>query len=145
MAAIEINLAPTTKQLRQFGYFASLAIPLLTWFWSGAPMTESWSETIVMRVIGAAVIGAALATAAWWRPETLKWIFVGLSVVTFPIGFVVGEVILLTIFVVAFVPLALLFKIVKRDALQRSFDREASSYWQPKRAPRNAASYYRQS
>jgi hypothetical protein len=41
-------------------------------------------------------------------------------------------------------PVALFFKLVGRDAMNRSFEPEADSYWVPARAARDRESYFKQ-
>lgn len=145
MAAIDLNLNPSSKQLRQFGWIALFALPLLGWLLSGKPTPSTWSAVHTQRIGLLALLGVFAGMAGWLRPNLLKWIFVGLSVITFPLGFVLGELILMTVFTIAFLPLALLFRIVKRDALQRRLDRDSETYWQAKATPKSSSSYYRQS
>ena len=145
MAAIDLNLNPTNKQLRQFGLIALVALPLLAWLFSGKPSASTW-EAKHTTIIGAmTALGCLAGAAAWWRPALLKWVFVAVSVITFPIGFVLGEIAMIFVYSIAFIPMALLFRILRRDALQRSLDHEADTYWQPKEQPKGASSYYRQS
>lgn len=144
MAAIELNLNPTDKQLRQFGLIGLCALPIIGWLFSGKP-TAVWEPFHLQRIAIFAGVGVAMGLAGFIHPRLLKWLFVGASIITFPIGFVLGEVIMFTIYVTAFVPMALLFRLIGRDALERGIDREAKSYWQSKPQPKNAASYYRQS
>lgn len=61
-----------------------------------------------------------------------------------PIGLVIGEVAILSIYYAVFLPIGLVFRLCGRDTLQRSFDRQAASYWQSKERPKSAAQYYRQ-
>ena len=145
MSAISLNLKPTDRQLRQFGLIAFVALPLLGWVFSGKPTPETW-RTGHTTIIGAlASVGTTLAVLALLKPRVLKWLFVGACVAAFPIGFVVGEIVVLLIFLLGFVPMALIFRLIKRDALDRNLDRSCESYWQPKQPARNASSYYRQS
>ena len=51
-------------------------------------------------------------------------------------------VIILTAIAV-FLPIGLLLRLLGRDPLDRKFDAQASSYWQPKKPPGDVASYFR--
>ena len=75
----------------------------------------------------------------------IKALFLALAIVATPIGMVVGELALLLIYFGCFLPIGLVFRLFRRDALQLTIDRQAESYWERKRQPRSAASYYRQS
>lgn len=145
MAAIELNFAPKKKQLKQFGLIGMCALPILGWLFAGKPMPSTWEAVHTQRIGIFTAIGAVMGTLAFVKPSLLKWVFVAASVVTFPIGFVLGEIVMLTVYLVAFVPMALLFRIIGRDALHRRLDREATTYWQSKEKPKSASSYFRQS
>ena len=145
MAVIDLNLEPTNRQLRQFGLIALFAMPIIGWLYLGKPTPSTWEPIHIQRLGLLVVVGMAFGVVGWIRPSLLKWIFIGLSVITFPIGFVLGEVIMLTIYSIAFVPVAVLFRCIRRDALQRKIDRSGKTYWQRKDPARSTKSYYRQS
>ncbi len=134
MKLVEINFSPSDRQLRQFGLISMAALPLLGWLWGG-------SSTVIW---AAAAIGATLAVGGLVWPRAVKPVFLLLTLVTAPIGMLVGELTLVLLFYGLFVPLGLIFRLIGRDALQRKLDRGASSYWQRKRQPAGAASYLRQ-
>ena len=69
----------------------------------------------------------------------------GLTLLTLPIGLVVGEIILMTIYFLLFLPVSLVFRLIGRDALKRGIDRSAKTYWQSKPEPAGPESYFRQS
>jgi hypothetical protein len=135
MMLVEINWKPTVRQLRQFGLTCLVALPTLGWLWGGSGPVIGW--------LAAVGLGLALAGLIW--PRSVRPLFLALMIVTIPIGTVVGELAMLLIYLAVFFPMAIIFRLMKRDALQRSFDRQAASYWQPKECPRPPASYYRQS
>lgn len=135
MKLVEINWNPTDRQLRQFGMICLPALPLIGWIW-GATMPG------VGLLAG---VGLALAVLAVAWPSAVKPLFLALMIVATPIGLVVGEVLMLLIYFGVFWPMGMIFWLVKRDAMQRKLDREAPTYWQAKKAPAAAASYYRQS
>ncbi len=134
MKLVEMNWNPTDRQLRQFGVITLVALPGLGWLWGGSPTT-----------IGVlAAVGAVLAAVGLLFPQGLKPVFVGLSLLTSPIGIVVGEMAMILIYFSTFLPMAILFRLMKRDRLQRKLDRQAETYWQPKQQPAGPRSYYRQ-
>lgn len=103
--------------------------------WSGNP--------VVIAVLGG--MGGLLAAAGWLYPRAIAPVFIGLMLITVPIGMVVSEVALFLVYVVVFLPIGLFFRISSRDQLQLSVDRKSSTYWRPNRQPKSVASYYRQS
>lgn len=131
---VEMNWSPSARQLRQFGCVCLFALPLLGRIWSGN------SQIIVWLLI----VGLGLAVTGFLMPKTLKPVFVGLMLIALPIGMVVTECLLLLIYFGLFLPIGLCFKIAKRDALKRSFEKSKKSYWEEKKMPKGATSYYRQ-
>ena len=142
MKLIDINRDPTDRQLKQFGVAALMFLPLIGWLATGKPRTIAAANFPLQG--GLAAVGLALAVLGFIKPKALRPIFVGASLVTLPIGLVIGEVVLLAIFYGLFAPMGVLFRLIGRDALQRRLDRGATTYWQPKPQPDSPARYYRQ-
>ena len=148
MAAVELNFDPSAKQLRQFGIIGLVAFPLIGWLFSGKPpITDfaAWEPKQTKIFAGFCVAAIAFGALAFTKPSLLKWVFITASVITFPIGFVLGEIVMLLIFALAFVPMSLVFRWIGRDSLDRTLDRETESYWVEKQQAKDASSYFRQS
>lgn len=92
-----------------------------------------------------AVVGAVIAVVSWVVPKLIAPLFIGLMLITVPIGMVVSEVAMLLIYLMVFLPIGCCFKLIGRDRLQIRLDRDASTYWQSKQQPASVKSYYRQS
>lgn len=133
MKLVEITWRPRDRQLRQFGLISLVALPLLGWLWGAGTLG-------CLALAGGGVVLAGIGLLA---PQGLRPVFVGLSLITWPIGMVVSEVALLCLFYAVFVPIGLVLQFLGREPLERKFDPQASSYWQPKKRPPNAASYFR--
>lgn len=132
---VEMNWNPTERQLRQFGLISLAALPFLGWFWG-----------LGITAVGIlASLGAVSCLLGLLYPRSLKYPFIGLCLLSLPIGIVMGEVMMAVAFVTIFVPLALVFRWLGRDALERAWDPNTKSYWQPKAAAVDARSYLRQS
>ena len=84
-----------------------------------------------------------IAAMAWRKPQLIRPLFVGLMVIAAPIGMVMGELSMLSIYFCIFLPIGLVFRMLRRDPLQRKIDRTTDSYWQLKTEPKDVASYYR--
>ncbi len=134
MKLVEINWNPTDRQLRQFGVVCLVALPTLGWVWGGG-----WPVVLILAAIG---LGGAIL--GWAAPQTLKPVFVVFSLAAMPFGVVLGELAMLLIYFGCFLPLAIIMRCVKRDALQLKLDRRAKTYWRKKAPPKDAASYFRQ-
>ena len=145
MAAIRINWTPSDRQLRQFGLIGLVAFPVIGWVFSGSPPPATWVSDPAWLMVGCTVAGIVFGMLAWIRPASLKFVFIGMTLVAFPIGLVLSELIMLFIYITIFVPVALVFRLMGRDALHRQIDRGATSYWTLKKAPTDVESYFRQS
>ena len=64
-------------------------------------------------------------------------------VVAFPIGWTVSKVVLGAMLYLVFTPVALLFRLMRRDALKLR-PRQAASYWEPKGTAKSGEEYLRQ-
>src|SRR5215216_3873322 len=105
MSLVTIPWQPTTRQLRQFGAASLVALPLL----AGSLAPPS------LRFVGLG-IGVALALVialiAMLRPHWLRPLFVGLCVIAYPLGVIVGEILLVVVYFGAFTPLAFLGRLL---------------------------------
>ncbi len=124
MSLVEINWRPDRKTLSEFSeawMFAlgMLAAPLA--YFRGHPWLAGafWGLAVAGRVVGLV------------RPSWLKPVFLGLTLLTWPIGLVVSNVVLALLYYGVFTPIALVFRVMGRDALKRRFEPEATSYWEP--------------
>lgn len=135
MKLLAFNWNPTDRQLRQFGFIAWAFIPMICWFW-----THQWSSTLYSLLAGFVI--ALLGTVA---PRALKPVFLTLSILTFPIGLVLSELALLFLYFGIFLPIGIVFRITKRDALLLKFDRSSKTYWIATKVTKKPASYFRQS
>ena len=135
MALFEINTRPSDRQLKQFGLVCLVAAPLIVSFWTHSLPATSW----------ATVAGALCGVLGLFAPQLLRPVFVGLSILTLPIGLIVGELIMGLIYFGLFLPMAIVFRIRGRDALQRRVPKNAASFWQKRAQPSSVGRYYRQS
>ena len=131
----QINTNPSDRQLRQFGVICIFAFPLLAGLWIVGTTA----------IIAGLVLGATFALLGLVAPRLLKPVFIAITVVTFPIGLVVGELILLMIWFGLFLPMALVFRIIGRDVLQRRSRTDADTFWVVRTPPRSVRKYYQQS
>ena len=143
---ITLDMNPDARTLRQFGFIA--------FFGFGFVAALAWFELLVFAFgLGAArpiVAGAFAALAvisallSLVYPKANLPIYLGLTIVAYPIGFVLSYVIMGTLFYLLITPVGLLFKLIGRDPLNRRFDPEAPTYWTSVAGPRARESYFRQ-
>jgi len=138
MALVAFNSKPTDAQLKWFGCvwlpLSLVAIGCAVWLKAGV-------DLVMMIAASLTAVSILLAAIA---PRSLKPAFVGLLVVTFPIGFVVSHVMMAMVFFALVTPLALALRLFGHDALSLRFEKDAKSYWIPhaERAP--VTRYFRQ-
>lgn len=135
MPLLASNTNPTNRQLKQFGFTLLIVAVASTWW-----LTDS---SVWLAIAG--VVGTVLAGLGMLQPEWLKPLFVGMVYLTSPISFVVGELIMLTVYFGIFFPLAVLFRIISRDTLNRRQSQQPNSYWCPRSKQPSVESYFRQS
>ncbi len=133
---LPIRWNPDRKALAEFseaGLFAlgMVAAPLA--FFRGRPALAAsfWIVAVVIRLIGLV------------RPRWLRLGFVGLSLATWPVGWVASRLALGVLYGLVFTPIALIFRAIRRDALARKLDRAAPTYWEPYRPDRGVDRYLR--
>ena len=143
---VELNLRPDARTLRQFGWIALVGFGLLA--------VAAWRGWLVFHYLGdgarqttAVVLGAlagasALVSLVWPRAN---WpIYVGLTVIAFPIGFVLSYVIMATLFYVVIAPIGLLLRLFGQDPMDRRLLPAAKTYWVDARPERPRESYFKQ-
>ncbi len=143
---IDINLEPDDKTLRQFGIIALVGF--------GFVAAIAWFELLIFSfglgewrgvVAGTfAALAAASALFSLLYPRANLPIYLGLTVLTYPIGFVLSYLIMGTLFFGLIAPMAILFKLIGRDPMKRRYQPEAESYWSDARPARSAESYFKQ-
>ena len=136
MIAIQWN--PKQKQLRQFAGIWFPAFCALVG-WSIARKTGHWHEV----EIGWAIAGI-ISIAGLVFPPLIRPIFVGLILLTYPIGWVVSHVLLGTIFYGIVTPIGLLLRATGHDSLDLKMP-QGSSMWKRPVGKTDVASYLRQS
>ncbi len=138
MSVVEINTDPTRRQLNQFGFIwmgfvAFFGAVAFFKFHNPSLARGLWVAAVVVPVVG------------WVFPRFMRWVFLGMSYLAFPIGFVVSYVVLAAVYYLVLTPIGLLMRLVGYDSMKRSFDPEAASYWIERPASAaEAKRYFRQ-
>ncbi|MCL5280104.1 MAG: hypothetical protein M1376_09375 [Planctomycetes bacterium] len=135
---IEIQWHPTPKQLRVFGVgglLASFAAALVLHFvWAAAAL---WTILVL-------AAGTALCLCSLISPAVTRILYLGLTLVAMPIGFVVSIVLLAVFYFLLLTPVAFIFRVIGRDVLCRRFDAAAESYWVPHKPSEDTERYFHQ-
>ena len=143
---VEIDWNPDEKTLRQFGWVALVGFGLVALL--------AWQEWLIfafglgdarpMVAGGLLGLGVLIALIALVYPKANKPFFLGLTLLAFPIGFVLSYVILSTLFFVIIAPMGIVMRLVGHDPMNRSIDPDAESYWTPARPTPPNARYFKQ-
>ncbi|HXZ86028.1 MAG TPA: hypothetical protein VEI82_11120 [Myxococcota bacterium] len=143
---VEINLHPSERTLRQFGWIALAGFGLLALCaWNGwLVFRHGLGEARGPVALGLAALGALSALFSLAFPKANAPLYVGLSVVAFPIGFVLSYVIMATLFYLVIAPVGFLMRAFGLDPMQRRMLPEATSYWVDARPARPKADYFKQ-
>ena len=138
MPVIEINTNPTRRQLMQFGliwlvFFAGAGA--MMWLRARSPGAAIglWAAAVVVPVVG----------RAW--PRFMRLVFLGMSYLAWPIGFVVSHVVLAVVYYLVVTPIGLVLRLAGHDPMGKRFDPEATTYWHPReKETSDPARYFRQ-
>jgi len=122
MSIVEINRDPSRKQLNQFGF---IWLGFLTFF--GAIAFFKFGNSALAFVLW--VLALVVPIIGWLIPAFMRFVFLGMSYLAWPIGFVVSHVILALVYYLVFTPIGLVMRIFGYDPMGRAFDPEAASYW----------------
>ncbi len=133
----ELPLSPTPKALRQF------AAAWLVFFLLGGlhQYLMRGRPQVGLIMAGLAVVVGVLGLV---KPMAVRWLFIVAMVAAFPIGWVVSQLMLLLMFFAVITPVALFFRLMGRDALQRKPAPDRPSLWVPKATPSDVRRYFKQ-
>ena len=143
---VEINFNPDAKTLRQFGVIAFFGFGLLAAlaYYERLIFAFGLGEARVPLAAVFAALGSLAALLSLVAPNANRILYVGLTLLAFPIGFVLSYVIMGTLFFLIIGPIAITFRILGRDSMHRGYDPNASSYWSEARPRRDKESYFHQ-
>jgi hypothetical protein len=124
------------RMLRQFAVLWLLVWSgLAVWQWSHGHST--WAM-----VLGA--VALAFGPIGLVKPEAIRPVFAALTALTRPIGIVMTRVVLAVAYYLLFTPLALIFRLIGRDALSRKRRTDVRTYWSPRTDTQEPRRYLRQ-
>lgn len=132
----DLPLKTTPRMLRQFSgawlvAFASLA---------GHRALIRHDPGVAM-VLGAIALLGLIGLA---RPTLMRWLFIGATVITFPIGWVISQLVLLLMFLLVITPVALFMRLRKRDILQLKRPPDNVSLWKQRPERTEPSRYLKQ-
>jgi Saxitoxin biosynthesis operon protein SxtJ len=128
---VQLDFRPDARQLRQFGFIALAAFGLVgAWAsWKGTLFGIGLGDSARSVTLGLWALGAwcALLSVVW--PQGNRPLFVALSLLAFPIGFLVSHMVLAVLFFGVLTPVGLVMRMLGHDPLERRFQKDRASYW----------------
>jgi len=143
---VEIDFNPSEKTLRQFGVIAFVGFGILAAlaYYEKLIFSFGLGDARMTVVWVFAALGSIALLFSLVAPKANRWLFVGLTLLAFPIGFVLSYVIMGTLYFLIIGPIAVLLRLFGRDSMHRTYDPDADSYWSSARPARDKESYFHQ-
>jgi len=132
-----VKSEPSRKVLRQFAG---------TWLvlFLGIAAQNQFLKSRPTAALVFAVFALVVGLPGLVNPSLVRWVYSGSMVLAFPVGWCVSNLILATLYFGVITPIGLLRKLLGHDELGRRPAQDRQSFWDPKPAPRDVSSYFRQ-
>ncbi len=133
----DVDFHPPSRKLREFAAITGVI--------SGAWLIvlERRPAPLSLPAVYFLIAGFLIAALGLVAPRLIRWVYVGLTVATFPLAVVVNFTALAFVYYIVLTPVGWFFRLIGRDALALR-RRRNQSHWRPV-AARPPASYFRQS
>jgi hypothetical protein len=141
-----IDWKPSRATLRSFGLIAVAAFGIFAILARGKvyPFKTLSDPSAAYTAIVLWALAAYCGFFAFVAPIAVKPIYLLLTVVSYPIGFVMSYMVMAIMYYGVITPVGILFKIIGRDTMRRTFDPSAETYWIKRRPPDSVKRYFRQ-
>ena len=138
MALVSLNLSPSEKHLKEFGFVSLIMFSVigLLLFWLGKVPAKGF---MIFCVVGAVVYILSRISVVLIKP-----IYLGMILLTFPIGWVISHLMMALFYYGIITPVALLFRLLNRDPLCKKYEPDAETYWLRHKQKRSTKDYFRQ-
>lgn len=136
MPLIRIDTHPSTRQLRVFSLgclvFAG-GIGAHQWLKGNHSVAGLfWSFALIVPIAG-----------LFWRAG-LRRLYIGLCYATYPLGYLISTVVLVTLYYGVITPIGLILRLFRHDPLAGRPGSGNTSYWHPRKNNRSPESYFKQ-
>lgn len=123
MSLIQINRNPSRKHLLQFAgiWFPAFwgLVGAMVYFKAGLP-------SMGLMIWG---VASAVALVGLLKPDYIRPIFIGMSLATAPIGWVISFLLLTFFYYIVITPIGVILRLLGKDSISRYIDRSSGSYW----------------
>ena len=122
---IAVNLNPDRRTLRIFaGVWLAFFALAGGWIW-WRHGSAAWGIGVWAAALPPGLLGLFVA-------PVMRVLYVGMSLLTYPIGWLLSRVVLAAVFYLTVTPIGLAMRLLGRDPLHRRFDPGARTYWVPR-------------
>ena len=144
---IHVDWKPDKKKLSGFAVVSVFAFSGLgLWCYLGKDILAFEAPDHIAETVGM-VLGGLTVYSALCRVIDSRGmipVYYVLTVISVPIGFVLSHIIMGFLFYIIFTPIALWFRLIGRDVLNRRFEPNATTYWNQRPAHVDVKRYFRQ-
>lgn len=143
---IEIDLKPDVRRLRQFGFIALAGFALLAIVARYEVLLFSFGLGAARPYVAGGFAAVALLSclSSLVYPRANLGLYLALTIVAYPIGFVLSYVVMGGLFFLVITPIGLVMRLLGRDPMERRFLPGAESYWVDASGERKKQSYFKQ-
>ena len=139
----EVNWNPNLSERRTFAKSLVIGFPCvaLALLLIGRITSGTWNTELSLWIGG---IGASTGIIFWLIPQISKPFYLLWYCIACCIGIVLGNILLGILFYLAITPIGLIMKLLGRDPLRRSIDKNANTYWIDVENTKGPTRYFRQ-
>lgn len=143
---VEIDFNPDARTLRQFGVIAFAGFGTLAGlaFYEKLLFSFGLGDARVPIAAAFMALGTIALSFSAIAPSANRALYVGLALLTFPVGLVLSYVIMGALFFLIIAPIAVLRRVLGSDPMHRRYDPDAPTYWVPAGPRRAKDSYFHQ-
>jgi len=131
-----IQTKPSSRVLRQFAAAWLVFFLLLA-------ANQIWRRGHISIGCVLAIV-SLVGIAGLIKPNAIRWLFVAASIVAFPIGWVVSQIMLAILFYAVVTPIGLFWRWRGRDVLQLRRKKDPSTFWIDREAEPPPEQYLKQ-
>jgi len=132
-----VKAEPSRKVLRQF---AGIWLVLFL----GIAAQNQFLKSRPMVALACTVVALVVGLPGLLHPPLVRWIYSGSMVLAFPFGWCVSNLLLAAMYFGVITPIGLVRRWLGRDELGLRSGCGRQSFWDPKPAPNDVSSYFRQ-
>jgi hypothetical protein len=138
---LKLDLKPKPHILKQFAFFGVVGLALIAF--AILRLCGAWSFTHPAFLVASGIGVLQLVLFLVGVTVVTAWLYAGLMIVAFPIGFVLSQVLMAAIYYLVMTPIGLVFRLIGRDAMGRKLELSKPSYWHDRGPQRSPSSYFK--